>query len=262
MENKEIQELAPKSGKELLIERLKIQRPDLDVDDEESFYGAINADYDGYEAGENEKKQMRDSLDKMLEVFDKHPEAAALYVDLARGGKSVLEYLIERYGDDFKAILEDKDPAKIAKIAQAENKYRSRILSEEELKKESETNLLSSLDLLDEAAAEAGLSDEEKDAVFESFASMIDDAIKNKVSKDTWVMIIKGNQHDKDVASAIEEGEVRGRNTRIAEKVRKPAERVPPTLGGQAPAVQRRRLGGILDHLSEKDWYEKGKENG
>lgn len=250
-----------KSGRELLVERLKVKHPDIDDTNDESIYSVINSDYEGSDVLAEDNKRMKDSLDKMLQVFDKHPDAASLYVDLARGGTSVLEYLIERYGDDFLEALRDRDPEMIAKITAAENKYRSRLAQEESMRVESEENLTMSLDALDEAANMAGISEEDKDRAFSAFVSVIDDAIRNKVSVDTWQMFIKGLNHDKDVEAAEFEGEVRGRNAKILEKVKKPEERVPPMLGGQGGNPKRPSYGGFLDVIPEGDWLSRAKQN-
>lgn len=261
MEEKELnlfeeQEPKKKSGKELMLERLSVKHPDLDGEDDEALFGAIGADYDEWEAGAEVNARMKDSLDKMLEVFNASPEAAALYVDLAKGGKSVLEYLIENYGDDFKEALEARDEETIAKLTKAESNYRAKMAKNEELNKEAQANLVTSLDALDEAANEAGISDEDKDKAFEAYANLVDDAIRNKVSKETWLMFIKGINHDKDVAEAADEGEVRGRNTKIVEKLRKPTD-TPPVLSGQGASAPKRKFGGILDSLDSEDWYSK-----
>ena len=248
-----------KTGKELMIERLSVKHPELNADDEESLFGVIGADYDEYDKQIESNAQMRESLNKMLAIFEESPEATALYVDLARGGKSVLEYLIENYGDDFLEALDDRDPDTIAKIAKAESNYRAKVAKDKELGEQATQNLGASLDALDEAAIEAGVSDEDKDKAFEVFANMLDDAIRNKVSKDTWMMFIKGINHDKDVAEAADEGEVRGRNFRIVEKLKKPTAATPPMITGQGAEAPKRKFGGALDQLSESDWYEKSK---
>lgn len=254
------EEMTPiKTGKELMIERLSVKHPDLNGEDDEALFGAISKDYDDYEAGAGDNARMKDALDKMLAVFEESPEAAALYVDLAKGGKSVLEYLIENYGDDFLEALEDRDPATIAKITEAENKYRQKMANNAELTKQASENLAISLDALDEAAKEAGISDEDKDKAFEAYANMLDDAIRNKVSKETWMMFIKGINHDKDVAEAADEGEVRGRNAKIVEKLRKPTEIVPPTMSGQGASAPKRKFGGILDSIDGDDWLTRAK---
>lgn len=248
-----------KTGKELMLERLSVKHPDLTGKDDEALFGTIGADYDEYEAGAEKASKMKDSLDKMLEVFESSPEAAALYVDLAQGGKSVLEYLIENYGDDFLEALEDRNPETLKKLTTAENNYRAKVAKSAEQAKEAQENLVVSLDALDEAANEAGISDEDKEKAFEAYANMIDDAIRNKVSKDTWLMFIKGINHDKDVAEAADEGEVRGRNTKIVEKLRKPTE-TPPMITGQGAEAPKRRFGGILDSLDSEDWYSKSQK--
>lgn len=250
-----------KTGREVVLERMRVKHPDIDGEDDEAIFGAINADYDEAEANAGKYAEANDALNKMLEVFESNPDAAALYVDLARGGKSVLEYLIEKYGDDFREALDDEEMR--AKIVEAEHKYRETVAKDAQLKEEAKVNLEATLAALDEAADECGVGEEEKEAAFEAFVNMVDDAIRDKVSRDTWVMFIKGITHDSDVEDASVEGEVRGRNTRIREALKKPDTKMPPILGGQAGAPADRpqaSYGGFLDRVKEGDWYTNAKK--
>lgn len=252
----------PKKGRrEVVVERMRVKHPDLDVDDEEALFGTIEADYAASESQAERYAKTEDALQKMLDVFNSNPEAAGLYVDLAKGGKSVLEYLIERFGDDFREALDDPDMR--AKIVEAEHKYRAKVSRDKELQEEAKQNLSMSLDALDAAAAECEVGEAEREAAFNAFVSMVDDAIRDKVSKETWIMFIKGLTHDKNVEEAAEEGEVRGRNMRIRERLKKPIDRVPPMLGGQGNddmPSERPSYGGFLDKVREGDWYSRSKK--
>lgn len=257
-----IEELPKKTGRELILERMSVKHPDLDVEDDEAIFTAIGQDYDDFDSAQGKYAEANDALAKMLEVFESNPDAASLYVDLARGGTSVLEYLIERYGDDFREALED--PAMRDRIVEAEHKYRENVAKDAELREEAKANLATTLTALDEAAKECGVGEEERDAAFEAFVNMVDDAIRDKVSKDTWIMFIKGITHDEDVEQAGEEGEVRGRNTRIREALKKPDAKMPPMLGGQGGAISEApaapKYGGYLDEIEDGDWYTRMKK--
>ena len=105
-------------------------------------------------------------------------------------------------------------------------------------------NLPVSLDELDAALAELGCDTETADKAFAMFADIQRDAIVDKVTKDTWIMFLKGIMHDGDVEEASHVAEVKGRNAKIEEKLKagKKADAMPPSLGG----------GGSLDEIAER----------
>jgi hypothetical protein len=74
-----------------------------------------------------------------------------------------------------------------------------------------------------------------------------------KFSAETLRMIVKAQNHDQDVATAAEEAEIRGRNTKIDEKLRqaKKGDGTPQLAGANAPAQPKRPDLGALDNFGD-----------
>ena len=66
-----------------------------------------------------------------------------------------------------------------------------------------------------------GLSDEDIDSAMDFLVGIVRDGIMGKFTRESVAMALKAIRHDSDVEQADHEGEVRGRNTKIEEKLRK-----------------------------------------
>lgn len=245
------------SRKAQMLERLKAKKPDLNIEDEEAVFGAINDDYD---ESDEYRTSNEASNKRVLDILERDGRAGQFFVEMING-KDPLIAMIEEYGPDFRVALED--PEKAEEIAEANKKYREKILKSKELETEAEANLQASLDALDAAQSESGVSDEVITKVTELYAQIVRDAIVDKVDKATWDMLIKAVNYDADVADAEHMGEVRGKNTRIDEFKRKvtQSDAMPPALGGQpvAQAPQRDPMDeGFLARAKQPSIYERG----
>jgi hypothetical protein len=75
--------------------------------------------------------------------------------------------------------------------------------------------------VLDQFQASHGLSDDDVNDVMKHLAGIVSDGILGKFSLDSMEMALKAINHDADVEGASLEGEVRGRNAKIDEKLRR-----------------------------------------
>ena len=75
--------------------------------------------------------------------------------------------------------------------------------------------------MLDEYQQKNGLTDEQVDAAMEFLLGIIKDGVMGKFTAESIDMAMKAINHDVDVETAGHEGEVRGKNTKIEEKLRK-----------------------------------------
>ena len=235
-ENKEV--ISSPSKKEMFLERMKKNRPDMNADNEDELYGALSDDYDNYD---KEIESYKSNNDRLIGAFNKDPRIAELFTRMAKG-ENPLSYLIEAFGEDeIRGALDD--PEMKDKLVEAQNKYLERQATEKKLEEEASVNLPVSLDELDAAVAELGCDTETADKAFAMFADIQRDAIVDKVTKDTWIMFLKGIMHDGDVEEASHVAEVKGRNAKIEEKLKagKKADARPPSLGGGGSAVKESR---------------------
>lgn len=226
-----------KAPRETIVERVRVKRPETDFESDDELYSAVAEDYDNYD---NEINGYRKNEDMLIKSFEADPKIAQLFIEMANGGNPFL-YLIENFGDEFREALEN--PEIKDRIVERHKKYMEHVARNKELE-ESKANLSGTLDALNEAKAESGCSDEDADKAFAKFQQILDDAIVDKVDKDTWVMFLKGVKHDEDVAAAAYEGEVRGRNAKIeALKMKRdvPAN-LPPQIGGHGEMPKRKKV--------------------
>lgn len=137
--------------------------------------------------------------------------------------------MVRKFGDDFKAALED--PEKQEALAAANKEFAERIAQEKEYEGEYQKNLDETLITLETMQQEEGLPDEDIDSAMDFLVGIVRDGIMGKFTRESIEMAIKAIRHDSDVEAAGHEGEVKGRNSKIEEKLRKAGKMmVQPTL--------------------------------
>lgn len=253
MENIENQEVVSK--KSALMKRMQEKYPDMNPEDEESIYGNILGEYGEYDGKLDSYKKNEEEL---INRFNENPRAASFLLNM-KEGKDPIVLLVQEYGDEITDII--NDPEKFEEFQQAREEYQKKILSSKKLNEEAEMNGIEMMNNLDAAQEEGGYSDEQITAAFEQFNQILNDALVHKVSKDTWLMVLKGLNHDEDVNSAAHEAEIKGRNAKInAIKKKTSDEGMPPVLGGQSNAKSGRekQFEGALGRAGAMDIFERG----
>ncbi|MFC2812204.1 MAG: hypothetical protein ACFN4S_00075 [Prevotella conceptionensis] len=205
-----------RSKRDLLMERLAKKYPDKDFSDDENLFGQISDDYD---ANDEELNGYKEREGKFADLLNSDPRSASFLVDW-KNGKNPLIALIERFGEeDFRDALDD--PALREQLSEANQKFVERVAKEKELEEEYNSNITETLAYLDKLQEEDGLSDEEIAEIVQFLANIVKDGIVGKFTPESIEMARKALHHDENVAVASEEGEVRGRNAKIEEKLRK-----------------------------------------
>ena len=207
---------AVKSKRDTTLERLRGKYPEEQFDDDEQIFGRINADYDEYD---NKLAGYQERESKFSDMFTSDPRSARLMMGWKNGDDPAVA-LIRLYGEDIKDAIDDPD--KQEAIAEANKEYMERVAKEKQYEEEYTANLAESLTLLEQAQQERGLSDEQIDNAMGWFIGVAKDAMMGKFSPETIELIIKAQNYDNDVAQAGEEGEVRGKNAKVTETLRKP----------------------------------------
>lgn len=247
-----------KSKRDLTLERMRGRYPDKQFEDDESIFGQINDDYDEYDKKLSDYAGREEALSKM---FTSDPRSARMMMEWKDGGDPAVA-LIRIYGNDILDAV--NDPEKQEAIKQANEEFAKRVADEEKYEKEYKENLAESLKLLDNMAAERGVSDDAIDGAMKQLASICKDFMLGKISAETIEMMLKAQNHDRDVADAKYEGEVAGRNAKIEEKFRsaKKGDGL-AHVGGKGipvkPKAPRRDLGALENYGDDyKDVYELG----
>ena len=207
---------APKSKRDLYMERLKTKYPDREFADDEALYEQANADYEDYD---NQINGYKDKESKLTSLFSKDPRNAQFITDMAKGNDPWLA-VINRLGIDGITDLLN-DPSKQKAYAEENQKYVERLAKEKSLEEEYQKNLSESLAMLDKIQTEQGLSDETIDAAYDLVIRIANEAVLGKFSEETMAMALKAVSHDADVQTAASEAEVRGKNAKVEERLRK-----------------------------------------
>lgn len=237
-----------KSRRDQIGERLKKKYPDREYADDEALFGQINDDYDEYD---KELSDYREKESQLSEIFNRDPRSAQFITDVAQG-KDPWTTLINRIGiDGVKEMLDD--PEKMDAFAASNKEYVERIAKEKGLEDEWQKNMKATLAMLEQKQQELGLTDEQIDQAADWIRDVTNDAVIGIIRPETIDMALKAINHDADIAAAGEEGEIRGKNTKVEAQLRKPKRSDgTPTLAGanNAPAPPRLK-GSIFDIADE-----------
>lgn len=205
-----------KTKRELMLERLRSKYPDQSFDDDEAVFDRIYADYDDYDKGKAMFDEQNSAFEKM---FSADPRSARILTDWRKGDDPAIA-LVRLYGNEIKEAIDD--PEKQEQIAEANREYMERVAKEKEYETLYTDNLAKSLKDMDEIQAERGLSDDDMDKAMGWLIGIAKDAMLGKFTTETIDFALKACNHDEDVNNAQAQGEVKGRNSRITEDLRKP----------------------------------------
>lgn len=248
------------SNRDRYMERLKGRYPDREYADDEALFGQINDDYDEYDS---QLERYRADEKAIAEMFSNNPRSAGFLANW-RDGKDPLVELIRRYGDDFKAALEDPD--KLEELAAANKEYAERVAQERDFEQQYQQNMDTvTYPAIEQVKTEDGLTDDDIDEAMVWLIGIMKDGILGKFTPDSIRMAMKAIRHDGDVALADREGEVRGRNAKIEEKLRRrgksdgTANLSSRNAGGNASQRDVPDLG-ALDRFDSRSIWERGGE--
>lgn len=251
---------APKKGRDAFNERFSKKYPDLNLEDEESYYGALSDEFDRIDKSDAEQRQLG-------EMLGRDPRSAGLLMVMKSGGNP-MEYLIEEYGEDFRDALNDEEKAKEFAAAFAKNIEKR--AESEKLREQAQSNMQSMLDALDEAQADGSFSDENAAKAFDYLygdGGLLDRILINDIKKEDWMMLMKAENYDKmksegeeAAKTAREEGVVEGRNANIdiQKKKQAQAKKMPgniPSVASPKPAAkQNDKFLAMLDEKTKSVW--------
>lgn len=220
--------------------RFSKRHSDIDFEDKEARYAAMNDDADAL--GQYEESGA--ALSKML---DNNKWLAAMVLDSTRKGMHPFEWMASQ-GIDIKAALDDEELGK--KVADQITEYQEKVAEQEKHGEELMKNLQKSREALDKL----GLSEDEANELYGKVWGVIGDAEEGNISSDTWKLFKNAYNYDNDVSSAREEGAMQGRNEKIQNKVRtSSSEGIPPSLSsggaGNMPSKPKQRRSSFFDDI-------------
>ena len=219
-------------------ERFAKRHKDIDFEDKEARYGAMNEDADALSRYEEDGKALS-------EMFDNNRWVAAMAMDLTKNPDLNPIPLMASQGIDIGAAMQDEKIGQ--EVAQQIADFQQKKIDEENHEKELMDNLQKSADAMEQL----GLDDDAKADLWEKFFKVIGDAENGIISTETWQLFKNAQSYDADVASAREEGAMQGRNEKIQNKVKRSEKNeIPPSLSTNGGASStKKKSSGFWDGL-------------
>ena len=132
----------PMSARDRYRDRYSAAHPDLNLDDDEAFYGQANANLD-------ELESFRESNRQLGEAMDKAPILAGLVL-AAKEGQNPFAYLVENLGPDMDISDLAENPERAKQMGEALKKYQERQEKNTARDKEIGENMAKSIQTLKE----------------------------------------------------------------------------------------------------------------
>lgn len=222
-ENKEV-----RSGRERFLDKIRGKYPDREFGDDEALFEQINDDYDDYDG---RLKRYEEDEKALGELYSRDPRSAS-FLAAWKSGKHPAVALVEMFGDDF--VEELKDPKRQEELAKASKEYAERVAKEKEYDEIYQNNIEETREMIEGMKGDEGLTDDDINRAMSFLATIVRDGILGKFSKESVHLALKALDYDDDVEQAGAEGELKGRNAKIEEKLRKrKGGDTLPQLGGQ-----------------------------
>lgn len=211
--------------------RFSNRHSDIDFEDKEARYAAMNDDADLLGRYEQSGKALS-------KVFDKHKWLAALAMDMEKNSDDNPFDAMARLGIDVKTLIDDPEGGK--KLAEILAKHNKDVAEQNEAAEKVNANMRKSLERLME------LYPDDAQDMWSQIYEIHDKVGSGDISDDIWKMLHNANNYDSDITSARDEAAMQARNEKIQNKVRSSStEGIPPSLSssgaGNKPAKKQKR---------------------
>lgn len=237
----------PQSARDRYRSRYSAAHPDLNLDDDEAFYGQANQNLDELEG-------FRESNRQLGEAFDRNPLLAGLLM-AAREGENPFTYLAEQIGPDMDIRELANNPDFSTKMGEALLKYQETLAQGAKAEKEMGEHFTESMNALKELQQERGMSDDEVQALVKKMFGETDEegnvvdygvignASMGIVPKEVWEAVLKAQSYDEDIKAAGDQAAAQALNSREQNGLRNFGGSTVPNLGGNGggrPAAKKR----------------------
>lgn len=212
------------------------RHPDRDYTADEDLLDGVYGEFDENDARlkelEEANKNYAATEGKLTKMFGDNPVTADLLISMAEEGKDPVVALVGMYGKEgIEAIL--NDPEKAEAMAEANKKFHESVAKSKELEDEREKNLVESFAMEDALLESGEMSEEDLVRAHESLETKYNNMLMGKWTKEDLFSELRSLNHDADVQTARQEGEVAGRNANIVARKRKESKSDGmPSLGG------------------------------
>lgn len=213
--------------REAFLRRMAEREPNLNLDDEDAYYGYMDdmvTEYDDF----------RKSSESMRQNMANSPALTEMLM-AARGqeGFDPVLWMIENRGLDLDALRDDEKYAE--KVTEARNAWLAKKAKDEETFEAAKANMPRSIEAIKAKQAEMGLSDEQANEIVGDIYQMGSDLTIGIIPVNIFEMLAKGKTYDKDVEEAREVGVAQGLETKVTDKLRKMPKTTEQVRGRQMP---------------------------
>lgn len=238
----------PVSARDRYRSRYQEKHPDLNLDDDEAFYGQANQNLD-------ELENWRESNRQLGEALDNNPLLGGLLL-AAREGENPFTYLAEQVGTDLDVRRLADDPEFGTKMGEALSKYQETLAEGAKQEKEIGEHFTESMNALKQLQEERGMSDEDAQALVKKMFGETDEegnvtdygiignASMGIVPKEVWEAVLKAQSYDADIKAAGDRAAAQALNSREQNSLRRfgRSAGVPNlgTNGGGHPATRKK----------------------
>jgi hypothetical protein len=231
--------------REAFRKRIADRKPDLNLDDEDAYYGYMGDMMDEYDSYRESSEIMRRNLETSPALTD--------MLTAARGKKDFdpVIWMVEYEGLDIDALRDDPDY--LTKLTEARNKWLAQRAKKEETDKQIEVNIPKSIAELQAKRDELGLSDEQASSILAEIFQMGGDLEVGIVPIRIFELMAKGMTRDADVEAAREEGVAEGLNTKVTDKLRTMPKTTEQVGGRQMPVREAKPKSGVYNPFKDED---------
>lgn len=181
--------------------------------------------------------------EQIARILDMNPDFALVLRDMGRGVP--FRVALRRYVDDLTPAEGDEDYSEYIKAAE---EYTSRKKDLDERIATRTANLEASDRTFATFIDSQGWDEQKKEGFIDFVTQMMETLETGVVSEDVLQMLSNAYTHDDDVAEALEEGQIEGRNERITTKrVKQSNTDGVPAGGGSAPAPPQPRREPVIN---------------
>ena len=246
VEAEQVQEVPARPNRDKYASMWAEDNPDVDFEDKEARYERMSQDRD-------ELRNLRNSGKKLSGILNKHRWLGAMLMD---DEENPLVWMAKN-GIDIKAAMDD--PEVMQKVTDAFGEWTQKQAEGEAAEAAKDEAIARSVEELDALQAETGISDEQKNRMFEYFWDEVWlPAFSGQVSKDVWTAVMHAMNYDQDMANAREEAAIQARNEKFSNKVKNFDQgNVPPSFSqgrGQQASQPKKKSGGMMDFEEMKKY--------
>jgi hypothetical protein len=232
VEAEQVQEVPARPNRDKYASMWAEDNPDVDFEDKEARYERMGRDRD-------ELRKLRKSGSQLTGILNKHRWLGAMLNDEE---ENPLVWMAKN-GIDIKAALDD--PEVLDKVTEGFEDWKKRQAEGEAAEAAKDEAIAKSVEELDAVQQEFGLSDEQKNRMFEYFWDEVWlPAWSGEVTKDTWIAIMHAMNYDNDMQNAREEAAMQARNEKHTNKLKTfDEQQVPPSFsqGGGQPVTPKKQ---------------------